>query len=73
MMKFDAAMLFKISILLYLSNPNKLIGVDLHLQIQFGHLIGSSKYHPLYSISAVLDALDSSVYHFLGGTKDYPI
>ena len=28
---------------------------------------------PLYSISAVLDALDSSVYHFFGGTKDYPI
>jgi hypothetical protein len=29
MMKFDAAMWFKISLLLYLSNPNKLIGVDL--------------------------------------------
>ena len=28
MIKFDVAMLFKISILLYSSNPNKLIGVD---------------------------------------------
>ena len=64
------AMLFKNSMLLYKNDLNSLIEVDLHLQIQFGHLIGSSKYHyhPLYSISAVLDALDSSVYRFFGGT-----
>ena len=68
MIKYDMVMLFDISILLYSNQLNSLIGVDLHLQIQFGHLIGSSKYHPIYSISAVLDALDSSVYHFFGGT-----
>ena len=45
----------------------------LHLQIKFGHLIGSSKYRSLNSTSAVLEALGSSVNHSFGGTKDYSI
>ena len=73
MMTFDVVVLFETSILLYLNDLNSLIGVDLHLQMLFGHLIGSSKYCPLYSISAVLEALGSSVYHSFGGKRDYLI